>query len=100
MSIFLVRLSPASRAVTRFVSSQAIAQPLDSLVRDIIIPPDLIYLIRDTTPGENWIPAIAQLEEKIRTVRSRGKVKASHEVGPIVEGLKTKVNRSIRCFQE
>jgi hypothetical protein len=66
---------------------------LNSLIKSIVIPPDLIYLIRDTVPNETWIPAIAKLEGKIWAVRARGKVRASHEVGMVVEGLKTKVSR-------
>ena len=67
-------------------------QPLQSLINSLVIPPDLIYLIRDTAPSEKWIPAIAQLEEKIWAVRSQGRVRASHEVGMVVEGLKAKVS--------
>ena len=73
-------------------SIQAIAQPLNSLIKSLVIPPDLIYLIRDTVPDEAWIPAIAQLERKIWAVRARGKVRASHEIGMVVEGLKAKVS--------
>jgi hypothetical protein len=67
-------------------------QPLQSLINSLVIPPDLIYLIRDTAPSEKWIPAVAQLEEKIWAVRSQGRVRASHEVGMVVEGLKAKVS--------
>ena len=72
-------------------------QPLQSLINSLVIPPDLIYLIRDTAPSEKWIPAIAQLEEKIWAVRSQGRVRASHEVGMVVEGLKAKVSL-ILCY--
>lgn len=72
---------------------QAIAQPLNSLIKSLVIPPELIYLIRDTVPNTEWIPAIAQLEQKIWAVRARGKVRASHEVAMVVEGLKAKVSR-------
>lgn len=82
---------PADRPSPKSIL-QAIAQPLNSLIKSLVIPPELIYLIRDTVPNTEWIPAIAQLEQKIWAVRARGKVRASHEVAMVVEGLKAKVS--------
>lgn len=56
-----------------------------------MIPPDLIAVIRDSAPGDAWLPAISQLEDRIIAIKARGKVKASHEIGMVVEGLKAKV---------
>lgn len=37
------------------------------------------------------MPLMVELEEKIHAVRVMGRVKAAHEVGMVVEGLKAKV---------
>lgn len=70
---------------------QTTARSLDAVVADIILPPDLIILIRDTAPGDGWLPAIVVLEEKIEAVKAWSNVKAAAEVGMVVEGLKAKV---------
>jgi hypothetical protein len=70
---------------------QSVAQPINDLISDVILSPSLVTIIRDTAPGDAWLPAIAQLHDKLVAVRARGKVKAAHEIGMVVEGLKAKV---------
>lgn len=95
----LNQLQSASTAIdTRLARRQALATPLASLVDAIAIPPDLIHVIRNTTPSAAWIPVIETLDAKILAVRSRGKVKAAHQVGMVVEGLKAHAVVSIRAF--
>jgi hypothetical protein len=77
--------------LTPSTSSQSIAKPLNNLISEIILSPALITTIRDTRPGDAWLPLVAELEEKIHAVRVNGRVKAAHEMGMVVEGLKAKV---------
>ncbi|KAJ9101932.1 hypothetical protein QFC19_005013 [Naganishia cerealis] len=69
---------------------KSIAKPLNALISDIILSPTLITTIRDTRPGDAWLPLIVDLEQKINAVKTNGKVKAAHETGMVVEGLKAK----------
>jgi hypothetical protein len=71
---------------------QSVAQPINDIISDIILPPPLVATIRDTAPGDGWLPAIKQLHEKLVAVRARGNVKSAHEIGMVVEGLKAKVS--------
>lgn len=81
--------------LTPSTSSQSIAKPLNNLISEIILSPALITTIRDTRPGDAWLPLVAELEEKIHAVRVNGRVKAAHEMGMVVEGLKAKVRPNI-----
>jgi hypothetical protein len=70
---------------------QTIIPPLNALLSDITLPPSLVLTIRDTQPSQNpelWLQAISQLDEKITAIQSRGKVKASHEMESIIDGLR------------
>lgn len=71
---------------------QSIAKPLDALIGEIILSPQLITTIRDTRPGDAWLGAVRELEDKVRAVRGRGDVRAAHDVGMVVEGLRQKVS--------
>ncbi len=72
--------------------NQSVAHPINDLIADIILSPDLVQTIRDTEPGDAWLPAVATLHSKLIAVRAKGKVKAAHEIGMVVEGLKAKVS--------
>lgn len=61
------------------------------MISEVILSPTLITTIRDTRPGDAWLPLVAELEDKIQAVRVNGRVKAAHEMGMVVEGLKAKV---------
>ncbi|KAI5454705.1 Vacuolar protein sorting-associated protein 52 [Naganishia albida] len=77
---------------------KSIAKPLNDLIQQLILSPTLITTIRDTRPGDAWLPLMVELEEKIHAVRVMGRVKAAHEVGMVVEGLKAKAITSLRQF--
>ncbi|KAJ9108921.1 hypothetical protein QFC21_000242 [Naganishia friedmannii] len=77
---------------------KSIAKPLNALISDLILSPTLITTIRDTRPGDAWLPLIVELEQKVNTVKTNGKVKAAHEIGMVVEGLKAKAITSLRLF--
>jgi len=50
-----------------------------------------VLTLRDTQPSQNpdlWLQAVSQLDEKITAIQSRGKVKASHEMESIIDGLR------------
>lgn len=83
--------------LVNYTHGQTIAFPLNTLISSLILSPDLVALIRDTLPGDAWLPAIAQLEDKIIAVKGHGNVKAAHEVAMVVEGLKAKVSNK-RCL--
>jgi hypothetical protein len=70
---------------------QTIIPPLNALLSDITLPPSLVLTIRDTQPSANpdlWLQAVSQLDEKVTAIQSRGKVKASHEMESIIDGLR------------
>ena len=62
------------------------------MIGEIILSPQLVTTIRDTRPGDAWLAAVKELEDKVRAVRARGEVRAAHEVGMVVEGLRQKVS--------
>lgn len=64
---------------------------MNALLSDITLPPSLVLALRDTQPSANpdlWLEAITQLDEKITAIKSRGKVRASHEMESIIDGLR------------
>lgn len=84
--------SPITYCLRRSMLYQSTARSLHTLSSSLIIPPDLITLIRDTMPGDAWLPAVKLLEQKIQVIkRLKGDVKAAEEVDRVVEGLKAKV---------
>ncbi|BEI86247.1 hypothetical protein CcaverHIS002_0605340 [Cutaneotrichosporon cavernicola] len=64
---------------------RVILPPLNALLSDLIIPTSLVLTIRDTEPSANpqmWLQAIAELEDKMGAVKSRGtKVKRRARIG-------------------
>ena len=67
---------------------------MNALLSDISLPPALVLTIRDTRPSQNpelWLSSVQQLEEKMKSIQARRKVKASHEMDTVIEGLLTKV---------
>lgn len=64
---------------------------MNALLSDITLPPSLVLTLRDTQPSQNpdlWLQAITQLDEKVTAIQSRGKVRASHEMESIIDGLR------------
>jgi hypothetical protein len=81
--------------------TQTILPPLNALLTDITLPPALVLTIRDTQPSQNpdlWLSAILQLEDKIVAIKSRGKVKAAHEMEGVIEGLRVKALTQLPPF--
>jgi hypothetical protein len=80
---------------------QTILPPLNALLADITLPPALVLTLRDTQPSQNpdlWLSAIAQLDEKIHAVRSRGKVRAAKEMESVIDGLRLKALTQLPPF--
>ncbi|GMK57343.1 hypothetical protein CspeluHIS016_0401770 [Cutaneotrichosporon spelunceum] len=73
---------------------RVILPPLNALLSDLIIPTSLVLTIRDTEPSANpqmWLQAIAELEDKMGAVKSRGaKVKGARELESLVDALALK----------
>lgn len=66
-----------------------------------MLAPSFILTLRDTTPlqkPELWLEAIPALEDRLATIKSRGKVKAAHDLGLILDGLRAKVRKSMRRY--
>ena len=72
-------------------SLQAVIPALNSLLYDVVIPPQVILTIRDTLPAQNpdkWLEAIVQLEHKMGAIKAQSsRVKATQEMEPIIDGL-------------
>nr|XP_031864063.1 uncharacterized protein CI109_000707 [Kwoniella shandongensis]KAA5531135.1 hypothetical protein CI109_000707 [Kwoniella shandongensis] len=81
---------------------KTILPPLNALLSDITLPPALVLTLRDTLPAQNpdlWLSAITQLDEKLTTIKARhNKVKAVHELEPIIEGLKVRALNGLPPF--
>ncbi|KAL1413576.1 Vacuolar protein sorting-associated protein 52 [Vanrija albida] len=81
---------------------RVILPPLNALLSDLIIPPSLVLTLRDTEPAQNpqlWLQAIAELEDKMVAVKSRGaKVKAARELEGIIEALALKAIHQLPPF--
>ncbi|RSH88841.1 hypothetical protein EHS25_003069 [Saitozyma podzolica] len=80
---------------------KTILPPLNALLADITLPPALVLTLRDTQPSQNpelWLSAIAQLDEKIHAVRSRGKVRAAKEMESVIDGLRLKALTQLPPF--
>jgi len=79
-----------------------ILPPLNALLSDLIIPTSLVLTIRDTEPSANpslWLQAIAELEDKMVAVKSRGaKVKAARELEGVIEALALKAMHALPPF--
>lgn len=79
-----------------------ILPPLNALLSDLIIPTSLVLTIRDTEPAANpslWLQAIAELEDKMQAVKSRGaKVKAARELESVIEALALKAMHALPPF--
>lgn len=89
------------KSLTRHESLQTILPPLNALLADITLPPALVLTLRDTQPSQNpelWLSAIAQLDEKIHAVRSRGKVRAAKEMESVIDGLRLKALTQLPPF--
>lgn len=75
---------------------------MNALLSDLIIPPSLVLTLRDTEPAQNpqlWLQAIAELEDKMVAVKSRGvKVKAARELEGIIEALALKAIHQLPPF--
>ncbi|KAK8854712.1 hypothetical protein IAR55_003451 [Kwoniella newhampshirensis] len=73
---------------------KTILPPLNALLSDITLPPALVLTLRDTLPAQNpdvWLSAITQLDERLTSIKARhNKVKAVHELEPVINGLKIK----------
>ncbi|WVN86331.1 uncharacterized protein L203_101494 [Cryptococcus depauperatus CBS 7841] len=78
---------------SRLNGRKAVIPALNSLLREITLPPSLVLTLRDTLPSQNpdlWLTAIQQLDEKIACIQARGKVKAVHEIRSILDGFRIK----------
>ena len=75
------------------ILAQKIERPLSSLILDLCIPPPLATLLLDTAVGEPWIDAVGQLEIRLQSIKARGRVKASRDLGEIAEALRIVVRR-------
>jgi vacuolar protein sorting-associated protein 52 len=53
----------------------------------LTIPPELATTILDANVGESWIDAIAQLEARLSSIKARGRVKASKDLGEVAQAL-------------
>lgn len=58
-----------------------------SLIADLTIPPQLATTILDTNVGEPWVEAITQLEARMASIKARGRVKASKDLGEVAHAL-------------
>ncbi len=58
-----------------------------SLIADLTIPPQLATTLLDTNVGEPWIDAVAQLEARMGSIQTRGRVKASKDLGDVAQAL-------------
>ncbi|BEJ17281.1 hypothetical protein CspHIS471_0606820 [Cutaneotrichosporon sp. HIS471] len=81
---------------------RVILPPLNALLSDLIIPTSLVLTIRDTEPSANpqmWLQAIAELEDKMGAVKSRGaKVKGARELESLVDALALKALHTLPPF--
>jgi hypothetical protein len=96
-----LRTPTPSTLLTLPESLQTILPPLNALLADITLPPALVLTLRDTQPSQNpelWLSAIAQLDEKIHAVRSRGKVRAAKEMESVIDGLRLKALTQLPPF--
>nr|ODN91686.1 hypothetical protein L204_05674 [Cryptococcus depauperatus CBS 7855] len=78
---------------SRLNGRKAVIPALNSLLREITLPPSLVLTLRDTLPSQDpdlWLTAIQQLDEKIACIQARGKVKAVHEIRSILDGFRIK----------
>lgn len=66
---------------------------MSSLILDLCIPPPLATLLLDTAVGEPWIDAVGQLEIRLQSIKARGRVRASRDLGEIAEALRIVVRR-------
>ncbi|KAI0796778.1 Vps52-domain-containing protein [Abortiporus biennis] len=82
----------------RLKSRRKIEKPLSNLLVDLCIPPPLATLILDTNVGESWIPAIADFERQLMSLKVRGRVKAARDMADVVEGLRIVAATKLRGF--
>ncbi|CCA73324.1 related to SAC2 protein [Serendipita indica DSM 11827] len=82
----------------RLKERKKIEKPLGSLIADLTIPPELATLLLDTNVGEPWIEAVAQFEEKLDAIKSRGRVKASKDLGEVAQALGIVIGTKLRSF--
>ena len=66
-----------------------------SLIADLTIPPQLATTILDASVGESWIDAVAQLEARLSSIKARGRVKASKDLGDVAQALGIVVSKLI-----
>jgi hypothetical protein len=78
---------------------QALEKSLNPFLRDIAISPSLIHTIADTEPGEDWLPAISELEVRLSAIRGGPRVAARQSLDDVAEKLRVKVNSAhVRPF--
>ncbi|KAI0750654.1 vacuolar sorting protein [Daedaleopsis nitida] len=82
----------------RLRSRRRIEKPLSNLLADLCIPPALATLILDTPVGEDWIPAIVELERRLDTLKLRVRVKAARDLSEVAEGLRIVAATKLRTF--
>lgn len=70
---------------------QKLEASLGPTVNSLVLPPDLITLILDTTPDESWLPAITLLDTKLSAIRSGPRVAARQTLDEVSEKLRLKV---------
>ena len=74
---------------------------LRALIDDITLPPKCVTTIRDTSPSQrpdDWLSAIALLEEKRTAIKVRGKVRAAGDASTSLDGLVSKALSQLPPF--
>jgi hypothetical protein len=98
-----VRLS--NLAILYSFACQKVAQPLESLLSAITIPPQVALTILDTPVSDKWIPPIHDLEALLDSLLSHGRrresdsaglpaVKAAKDIEGVAEGLRIVASHS------
>lgn len=82
----------------RLRGRRRIERPLASLIADLTIPPQLATTLLDTNVGEPWIDAVAQLEARLGSIQTRGRVKASKDLGDVAQALGIVAATKLRAF--
>jgi len=80
--------SKVNQDANLILSLQRIEKPLSNLLSELVIPPSLAITILDTNPGEPWIAAITDFEQRLDVLKARSRVRAARDLGDVAEGLR------------
>jgi hypothetical protein len=68
------------------------------MLAQLIIPPELIDIILDTEPSNEWLTAIVDLETRLTAIRSGPRVAARQSLDNVAEKLRIKAADKLRRF--